>query len=77
MRPPPPPWIRPWVLEQSAAELLPYKGKHGNKPKLKVWNQEIAEILIKSRLAYRAWRNAEKPNHGEFIDAKKNAKKNL
>ena len=24
---PSPPWIRPWVLEQSAAELLPLQGK--------------------------------------------------
>lgn len=65
------------ILEQSAAELLPYKGKRKNKPKLKVWNQEIAEILTKSRLAHRAWREAGKPTQGEFIEAKKNAKKNL
>ena len=52
------------ILEQSAAELLPYKGKRRNKPKLKVWNQEIAEILTKSRLAHREWRKAGKPTHG-------------
>ena len=58
------------ILEQSAVELLPYKEKRRNKPKLKVWNQEIT----KSRLAHRAWREAGKPTHGEFIDAKKNTK---
>jgi len=63
------------ILEQSAAELLPYKGKCRNKPKLKVWNQENAENLTKSRQAHKAWREAGKPTHGEFIDAKKNAKK--
>jgi hypothetical protein len=62
------------ILEQSAVELLPYKEKRRNKPKLKVWNQEIAEILTKSRLAHKAWREAGKPTHGEFIDAKKNTK---
>ena len=65
------------ILEQSAVELLPYKGKRRNKPKLKVWNQEIAENLTNSRLAHRAWRESGKPTHGEFIDAKKNAKQNL
>ena len=59
------------ILEQSAVELLPCKGKRRNKPKLKVWNQEIAENLTNSRLAHRAWRESGKPTHGEFIDAKK------
>jgi hypothetical protein len=62
------------ILKQSAVELLPCKGKRRNKPKLKVWNQEIAENLTNSRLAHRAWREAGKPTHGEFIDAKKNTK---
>jgi hypothetical protein len=39
--------------------------------------QEIAENLTNSRLAHRAWRESGKPTHGEFIDAKKNAKQNL
>ena len=65
------------ILTESIAELIPERKICKNKPKLKVWNEEIKKALKDTRMAHKEWREAGKPNEGELIRTKKKCKSNL
>ena len=65
------------ILNESIAELIPARKIRKNKPKLKVWNEEIKRALKDTRMAHKEWREAGKPNEGELIKTKKSCKSKL
>ena len=65
------------ILNDSVNEMLPKKTIRKNKPKLRVWNEDIASRLKESRHAYWKWKDAGKPIEGNLILEKNNARKLL
>ena len=65
------------ILNESIAELIPARKIRKNKPKLKVWIEEIKRAIKDSRMAHKEWREAGKPNEGELIKTKKSCKSKL
>ena len=65
------------ILNESIAELIPARKIRKNKPKFKVWNEEIKRALQHIRMAHKEWREAGKPNEGELIKTKKSCKSKL
>jgi len=65
------------ILNQSVSELVPTKKSRKNKPKLKVWNEDIAKTLSEARQANRLWREAGKPKSGQLVQEQKDSKRNL
>jgi hypothetical protein len=65
------------ILNESITELIPARKIRKNKPKLKVWNEEIKRAIKDIRMDHKEWREAGKPNEGELIKTKKSCKSNL
>ena len=57
--------------------MIPKKKHRKNKPKFKVWNEEISSSLNEARKANKIWIDAGSPNVGQLIDDKKNSWKNF
>jgi DNA repair ATPase RecN len=65
------------ILKDSANEMMQKKTIRKNKPKLRVWNEEIANKLKESRHAYWKWKDAGKPSEGELFSTKKTKPKHF
>jgi hypothetical protein len=65
------------ILHRSVSELVPSKKSRKNKPKLKVWNKDIAKALSEAHQANRLWREAGEPKSGQQVQGKKDSKRNF
>jgi hypothetical protein len=58
------------ILNRSVSELVPGKKGRKNKPRLKVWNEDIAKALSEARQANRLWRESGKPKLCQLVQGK-------